>query len=112
PVPNNEYAANTLQWRASGVTAARCGCTASSDVRVIEVALGGRGAPLVSYSEYVLYAEKNKSRGLQNLGGIGNITIVPNTMDSNDIVAFDTGPANMMIDSAMKNYFQKKYVNG
>lgn len=112
PFPNNEYVANTMQLGESGVIAARCGCTVISDFRVIDVALGGQGAPLVPYSEYVVYADKNKSRGLQNLGGIGNITIVPNTMDSNDIVAFDTGPANMMIDSAMKHYFQKNYDKG
>ncbi|MDN6196445.1 MAG: anhydro-N-acetylmuramic acid kinase [Atopostipes suicloacalis] len=100
---------STLQMGESAVIAAKCQCPVISDFRVMDMAVGGQGAPLVPYSEYILYQDINKSVGLQNIGGIGNITILPAGTKTNKIKAFDTGPGNMMIDSAMKSLFGKNY---
>ena len=81
-----------------------------SNFRAMDIALGGQGAPLVPYSEALLYRDATQVVALQNIGGIGNITILPALNDcQNDIVAYDTGPGNMMIDEAMSYYFNQPY---
>ena len=69
-----------------------------SDFRVRDVAAGGQGAPLVPYSEYLIYRSKTQNIALQNIGGIGNITFLPANGVMSDTIAFDTGPGNMLID--------------
>ena len=64
------------------------------------MAAGGQGAPLVPYSEYILYSQSHKNRILQNIGGIGNLTFLNGSLNIDDIFAFDTGPGNMMINEA------------
>lgn len=71
--------------------------------------VGGQGAPLVPYSEYILYGSSSKNIALQNIGGIGNVTVLPKNCEINDIYAFDTGPGNMMIDEAMRQLYSKEY---
>lgn len=109
PDGKDEYLPSTLQVGESAVIAAKCGCPVISDFRVMDMAVGGQGAPLVPYSEYIIYQDQTKNIALQNIGGIGNITIVPAKADLEDIIAFDTGPGNMMIDSAMQFLFKKDY---
>ena len=109
PDATEEYMASTLQMGESALIAAKCGCPVVSDFRTMDMAVGGQGAPLVPYSEYILYQEEEKNIGLQNIGGIGNMTIIPAKARTEDIIAFDTGPGNMMIDSAMNILFNKEY---
>ena len=66
----------------------------------MDMAAGGQGAPLVPYSEYILYSQPHKNRVLQNIGGIGNLTFLNGSLNIDDIFAFDTGPGNMMINEA------------
>lgn len=69
-----------------------------SDFRVRDVAAGGTGAPLVPYTEFVLYSDSKRNVALQNIGGIGNITILKKGGGLDEVFAFDTGPGNMLID--------------
>lgn len=89
---------STLQLGEASVIAEGLDCPVVSDFRVRDVAAGGLGAPLVPYTEYLLYHRKEKTVGLQNLGGIGNITVLPAGAGPEDTFAFDTGPGNMVMD--------------
>lgn len=100
---------STLQMGESAVIAAKCNCPVISDFRVMDMAVGGQGAPLVPYSEYILYQDAEKNIALQNIGGIGNMTVLPAQSGPEKMIAFDTGPGNMMIDSAMKILFDQPF---
>lgn len=91
---------STLQLGEAAPVAERIGCPVVSDYRVRDMAAGGQGAPLVPYSEYILYRDAAHTTGLQNIGGIGNISILPAGGGVEDTLAFDTGPGNMLIDGA------------
>lgn len=93
-IPGN----STLQIGEPSVIAERTGTVTVGDFRVRDVAAGGHGAPLVPYSEYLLYRRKDKGIALQNIGGIGNITVLPKACAMDDVFAFDTGPGNMIMD--------------
>ena len=93
---------STLQIGESAVIAERTGVVTVSDFRVRDVAAGGQGAPLVPYTEFLLYRDVGKSIGLQNIGGIANITILPRNCSVDDVYAFDNGPGNMVIDEVVK----------
>jgi anhydro-N-acetylmuramic acid kinase len=82
----------------SAVIAERTGIITVGDLRVRDVAAGGQGAPLVPYFDWVLLRHKLRGRCIQNIGGIGNVTYIPPRADWNDVIAFDTGPGNMIID--------------
>lgn len=83
-----------------------------SNFRPADMAAGGQGAPLVPLLDYVLFADTKRTRVLQNLGGIGNLTVIPAGADQAKVIAFDTGPANMVIDELMEELFRKKYDRG
>lgn len=95
----------TVQIGEGAVIANRTGITCVSDFRVADMAVGGQGAPLVPFTEYVLFAEKEKTLCLQNIGGIGNITVLPKDGSLDDVFAFDTGPGNMIIDELVSQLF-------
>jgi anhydro-N-acetylmuramic acid kinase len=82
----------------SAVIAERTGIITVGDLRVRDVAAGGHGAPLVPYFDWVLLRHKSRGRCIQNIGGIGNVTYIPPGATWNDVIAFDTGPGNMIID--------------
>ncbi len=88
----------TFQLGEPSVIAEGLGCPVVSDFRVRDMAAGGQGAPLVPYVEYLLYRKKDKNVALQNIGGIGNISVLPAGCQLNDVFAFDTGPGNMVMD--------------
>ncbi len=89
--------AYTVQIGEGAVIANRTGITTVSDFRVADMALGGQGAPLVPFTEQLLYSESGNCRLLLNIGGISNVTVLPG--DNSEIFAFDTGPGNMIIDA-------------
>lgn len=94
-IPQNSI----LQIGEPSVIAEETGIVTIADFRVRDVAAGGHEAPLVPYTEYLLYRSNNKTRVLQNIGGIGNVTVIPKGCFIEEVFAFDTGPGNMMIDA-------------
>jgi len=93
---------STLQIGEPSVIAHRTGITTVADFRPRDIAAGGEGAPLVPYADYVLFGHNRLSRAVQNIGGIANVTFLPRGCKQNDIIAFDTGPGNMTIDSIIR----------
>ena len=89
----------TLQIGEPSGLVERIGAVTVSDFRVRDMAAGGLGAPLVPYTEYILYSDPSRNVGLQNIGGIGNITVLPAGGKLEDLSAFDTGPGNMIMDA-------------
>jgi anhydro-N-acetylmuramic acid kinase len=85
---------------------------AVSDFRPADVAAGGQGAPLVPMLDYCLFRHATKNRLLLNLGGIANVTALPAGCDVERVLAFDTGPANMVIDAVMQRLMGKSYDRG
>lgn len=94
----------TLQIGAPAVIAARTGCRVISDFRSADMAVGGQGAPLVPYFDWVVLGSDVESRAVLNLGGIANITYLPAGGGLDAVIAFDTGPANMLIDGLTAHY--------
>ena len=79
------------------------------DFRLADMACGGQGAPLAPYFDYVLFSDRGETRGLLNLGGIANLTVLPAGAPEGEIYAFDTGPADMVIDALMEQLFDQPY---
>ena len=91
----------TVQIGEGAVIAQRTGILTVSDFRVADMAAGGQGAPLVPFSEYLLYRREDAAILLQNIGGIGNMTVLPAGARPEEVYAFDTGPGNMIIDAVV-----------
>lgn len=104
PVPE-EYLgreiAATYQIGDVSILCERIGAPAVSDFRVRDMAAGGQGAPLVPYTEYLLYRRPDRDVALQNIGGMGNITFLPRDGALSQLIAFDTGPGNVLIDAVV-----------
>ena len=100
---------STLQIGDPSVIANLTGITTVGDFRIADCAVDGDGAPLVPYLDHLLFSAKKKSRGLLNIGGISNITILPNNSALSSVFAFDTGPGNMLIDGLMYHLHNKKF---
>ncbi|MCI0449397.1 MAG: anhydro-N-acetylmuramic acid kinase [Chlorobi bacterium] len=98
---------STLQIGDPAIIANLTGITTVGDFRAADCAVGGDGAPLVPFLDYVLFTHKIKNRALLNIGGIANITVLPKNAAKEKVVAFDTGPGNMLIDGMMYHLFRK-----
>jgi anhydro-N-acetylmuramic acid kinase len=96
--------ASTLQIGEPAIIAARTGITTIADFRPADIAQGGQGAPLVPYADYALYRHEKLGRVSLNLGGIANVTVIPASAAPGKIFAFDTGPANMLIDALVAHF--------
>jgi anhydro-N-acetylmuramic acid kinase len=109
PVPYlGRPTASTLQIGEPSIIAARTGITTVADFRPADIAQGGQGAPLVPYADYLLYRHEKLGRVSLNLGGIANITIIPASAKPAQILAFDTGPANMLIDALVAHFTRSR----
>ncbi|MDR0270718.1 anhydro-N-acetylmuramic acid kinase [Paenibacillus sp.] len=95
----------TVQIGEGLVIAARAGIPCVTDFRPADMAAGGQGAPLVPFTEFLLYREDRRTLLLQNIGGIGNMTVIPAGCMQEQVFAFDTGPGNMIIDGIVERLF-------
>ncbi|OSX98804.1 anhydro-N-acetylmuramic acid kinase AnmK [Bacillus nitratireducens] len=109
PKQDGNMIPSTLQIGEPAVIAYETNTTVISNFRTMDMAAGGQGAPLVSYSEVILYRHQTKNRLLQNIGGIGNVTVIPSKVSNKSVIAFDTGPGNMVIDDVCQRLFQLPY---
>src|SRR5271166_1593555 len=104
--------AATWQMGEGAILAARVGVPVVSDFRPADVAAGGKGAPLVPFLDYMLFRDARIGRIVQNIGGIANLTAIPAGAAPDDIVAFDTGPGNMVIDGVTEKLFGRSFDRG
>jgi len=98
-------------WQAgeAAAIAAATGVPVVSNFRPADMLAGGQGAPLVPLLDYVLFADAKRGRVLQNIGGIANLTAIPAGARPDAVMAFDTGPGNMVMDALAQQLFNKPY---
>ncbi|MGA8618375.1 MAG: anhydro-N-acetylmuramic acid kinase [Candidatus Sulfotelmatobacter sp.] len=99
----------TWQTGEAAIIAARIGVPVISDFRPADMAAGGKGAPLVPFFDYMLFHDARVGRIVQNIGGIANLTAIHANAAASEVVAFDTGPGNMVIDTVTEKLFGKAF---
>jgi anhydro-N-acetylmuramic acid kinase len=99
----------TWQTGEGSVIAARLGTPVITDFRPADMANGGKGAPLVPFLDYIFYRHPSRGRIIQNIGGIANLTAIPAAASPGQVIAFDTGPGNMVIDAVVDQLYGKAY---
>ena len=108
PQSGTQYIPSTLQIGEPAIIAYRTGIPTVANFRVADLAAGGQGAPLVPYVDFLLFRGTDRTVALQNIGGISNVTLIPADAVASDVLASDTGPGNMIIDSVMEILTQGK----
>jgi anhydro-N-acetylmuramic acid kinase len=101
--------ASTWQTGEGSVIAGRLGVPVVSDFRPADMAAGGKGAPLVPFLDYALFRDARRGRIVQNIGGIANLSAIPAAAKPESVMAFDTGPGNMLMDQLVQKLFSKAY---
>lgn len=112
PVPTKvagRVVRSTLQIGDPSALAALTGVTTVGDFRLADMARGGQGAPLVPSVDWIIFRSPNRNRLILNIGGIANLTAVPQDAARGDVVAFDTGPGNMVVDALTRRFFGAPY---
>ena len=102
----------TWQTGEAAIVAARVGVPVVSDFRPADMGAGGKGAPLVPYLDYLLFRDERVGRIVQNIGGIANLTAIRAGAAVSDVIAFDTGPGNMVIDAVTEKLFGQPFDRG
>lgn len=95
---------STLQIGEPSIIAERTGVTTVADFRPRDMAAGGQGAPFAPFAHYWLFRHPERDRIITNIGGISNITYLPASGEEHDVIAFDTGPGNMILDALMAHF--------
>jgi anhydro-N-acetylmuramic acid kinase len=104
--------AATWQTGEAAIVATRVGVPVVSDFRPADIAAGGKGAPLVSFLDYMLFRDARAGIIVQNIGGIANLTAIPAGAAASHVIAFDTGPGNMVMDAVTERLFRKSLDHG
>ncbi len=104
-----DYPNATLQIGDGDHLACRTGIITISDFRQKHLAVGGEGAPLALYGDYLLFSQRGEDRFLLNIGGIANFTFLPGDGDAAKAFATDTGPGNTLLDAAAQRFFSQPY---
>ncbi|HYA23020.1 MAG TPA: anhydro-N-acetylmuramic acid kinase [Terriglobales bacterium] len=99
----------TWQTGEAAIIAARLRVPVISNFRPADMAAGGKGAPLVPFLDFLLYRDARVGRIAQNVGGIANLTAIPAGASLEKLIAFDTGPGNMVIDAVTERLFHQPY---
>jgi len=108
PPPGNEgLLPSTLQLGEPAAIAYHTGVPVVAGMRAMDMAAGGQCAPLVPLSEFLLYRSQEEDIALHNIGGIGNVTVLPKACQPEEVIAFDTGPGNLILDGFARQLFDE-----
>jgi anhydro-N-acetylmuramic acid kinase len=99
----------TWQTGEAAIIAAHLGVPVVSDFRPGDMAAGGKGAPLVPFLDYLLFRDERIGRIVQNIGGIANLTAIPARASADRVIAFDTGPGNMVVDAVTSTLYHQPF---
>lgn len=102
----------TLQIGEPSLIAKRTGIITIADFRAADMALGGQGAPLVPFLDYMFFRSIELTRGVLNIGGISNLTVLKKSGALEEVIAFDNGPGNMVMDALAQKFFNKAFDEG